>query len=285
MLIDNSVTFLQNYFLSRIASKSIDLRNTEIWYLLTLNQERQHCTVQQPRFGGFEPVRILFKGLLPLLLSSRAPTGFPDTFELEANRLWRLRTQVQDQIRLEVCHSVFRDVLARDFLCSRLPANLYSIIEPKIRAIIENGDLTTNGGYRWEDNIELILLEIARVAACYTSNCTQVPPPSPLSDETLLQSIRAKLVTGLTHDSPLFRQCHISVWERLETFTLGFAKTYHIMSPLTIANSQESTTQLFLDQKPKERDVGLIDVAKRVAHIGTLNWRIWAPLVYNREGA
>src|SRR5438046_860148 len=101
ILIDDTVQFVQDYFLRRIAQNSTNVERSRTWYQNFRRQERfNHLKPSSDKFG---PVGVLFSGLFGLLLPFNPPKGFPETFKFDSDRLWQLRADIQDLIRLEMC--------------------------------------------------------------------------------------------------------------------------------------------------------------------------------------
>jgi hypothetical protein len=97
-------------------------------------------------------------------------------------------------------------------------------------------------------------------------------------DQDVLRLAEDMLESSFTAGSTLFTRFQNCARFRLETDTLELAKRYLLMSPLEICNAQLHRTLATRSQFNEFENI-----AKRVAHIGVLHWKVWAPLLYVRE--
>lgn len=74
---------------------------------------------------------------------------------------------------------------------------------------------------------------------------------------------------------------------KLDDLTLKYARIFLPMGPLEINawQSQRTTHSEGTDAGPQDgyQSRTLNDIACRLAHIGVLHWRIWAPILYDRQ--
>lgn len=146
---------------------------------------------------------------------------------------------------------------------------------------VEN-DRDVRGSARWLQNMRCIALEIARFAcaAC----CLDIV----VADE-VISPIEAALEWHLSNESDLFCYFQNAMREKLLTATLASARKYLPLSPLAICESQRSPPQPTAGPAaattgqltPQQYDIERIGM--RLAHMGVLHWRVWAPLLYLRD--
>ncbi|PGH27499.1 hypothetical protein AJ80_00740 [Polytolypa hystricis UAMH7299] len=278
MLIDDTIGFMQEYFSRRMKENSINVEYAETWYTQLWETPN---TQTHPVISGFEPVAVFFRGLSSLLLNSEKPPSFPETFQFDAHRLWHLRACLQDLIGLDVCTRVFEEVLRRQ---SRHPDQLYPkarfSFRSRLMAMLEDDDSCCTEGIRWRDNFHLIALEIASASTNLYNNDHSILYPG---DDVIREIERALNVffdeEQSTRDYPgRIRQ---KIQRDLEQKTFELARLWVTMGPLEISGEQSATSSLPLPRTdPSYLDLDRI--AKLLAHIGVLHWRVWAPLIYRR---
>lgn len=217
---------------------------------------------------------------------------------------------MQNLINLEIAWYIFesyvhtqkRYLSARDETYSTFRSRIWSLMEdgfePDSRGSrsIDKEDSDLRGGSRWLQNIRSIALEIARFA------CAACCLDSIVADE-VISPIEAALEWHLSTESELFRYFQSTLREKILATTLASATKYLTLSPLAICESQRiapqaaSTTltppstsssssagSALSSQKaltPQQNDIERIGM--RLAHMGVLHWRVWAPLLYLRD--
>lgn len=140
-----------------------------------------------------------------------------------------------------------------------------------------------------------IALEIARFA------CAALQLDPVVADE-VITPIEEALEWHLSNESELFVFFQNSMRSKILATTLAAARRYLPLSPLAICESQRAplsvasghavpqtgaagasgsvnTSSLVLT--PQQSDIERIGM--RLAHMGVLHWRVWAPLLYLRD--
>lgn len=217
---------------------------------------------------GFLPVLALFQGLLELLLRINDPERFPETFLYDSERLWRLRASLQNLINLEISWYIFESFIHMQKPNLQVPAELYSSFRSRIWSLMEESEDSRRESPRCSKNIRYIALEVARFTcvACYGDDM--------VSDE-VIEPIERAFETHLSGSSSLFQYFQNSMQERLRKDCFEFAKRYLNMSPVAICESQRS-----FPHSPSQLEFDSERVAAKLAHIGVLHWRVWAPILY-----
>ena len=304
LLIEDTVPFLTEYFEGKIKRNSFQVEPARLWYVAArerARQERACKSTSTQSDDGLEPLDALFRGISEQLLQFHAPDDFPETFLFDSDRLWQLRSTIQNLINLEIAWYIFesyvhtqkRYLSARDETYSTFRSRIWSLMEDgteldgQITGVsgFENPDL--RGGARWMQNMRSIALEIARFAcaAC----CLDV-----VADEVIIP-IEAALEWHLSNESDLFRYFQSTMREKVLATTFAFARKYLPLSPLAICESQRvsvssgpagagsasSAATSSQALSPQQADIERIGM--RLAHIGILHWRVWAPLLYLRD--
>ncbi|RLM01046.1 hypothetical protein CFD26_108898 [Aspergillus turcosus] len=271
LLIEDTVPFLQEYFRSRIARDNFRVEASRLWYLDVREQEL--CNVgKSAQNDSFFPISLLFHGLADILLQFHGPEGFPETFVFDSDRLWQLRSGLQNLITLDVCWFIFESYVHTQKRYLSAPAQTYASFRSRIGSLMEENEDCRRGSPRWLKNVRGIALEIARFA------CAACCGDSMVSD-SVIAPIEATLEWHLSNESSeLFQYFQNALRQKLLASTFAFAKKYLNMSPLAICESQRSYPHSPL---PQHYDIERISM--RLAHIGVLHWRVWAPILYVRE--
>lgn len=298
MLIEDTVPFLQEYFEGKVNRGNFHVEPARVWYQgardRALEEDARKSQTSQSE-DGIKPLEALFRGVADLLLQFDAPDAFPETFLFDSDRLWQLRSTVQNLINLEIAWYIFESYVhtQKRYLSAR--NETYSTFRSRIWSLMEDGvdpdgrlndedDPDLRGGARWLQNMRCIALEIARFAcaAC----CLDVV----VADE-VIAPIEAALEWHLSNESDLFRYFQNTMREKVLTAALTSARRYLTLSPLAICESQRttpastsqgsSTATSLQSNSPQQQDIERIGM--RLAHLGVLHWRVWAPLLYLRD--
>ncbi|KAH8697190.1 putative camp-mediated signaling protein Sok1 [Talaromyces proteolyticus] len=272
ILIEDTVPFLQDYFCRQITSRELKIEGTKAWY-----QDGQKRIADLPKEFAtrkFSPVAVLLRGLCELLLQGDDDVKFPQAFQFDNHRLWQLRTEVQNLINIHVCWSIFESMVTNTpYGHSYTRSHLLSTFMMRISALLNEIDVSSNQGPKLGTrlpNDASIAVEMARLV-CEVNRST-----GEVSDEAL-STVETALKKSFTEDSFTFRLVQNCVRQQLQHTTYELAQRYISMSPLEICESQRARQLL----RSQPSDLGYI--ATKLAHIGVLHWRVWAPLVYMAE--
>lgn len=223
----------------------------------------------------------MFHGLTELLLQFPKPTEFPETFLFDSDRLWQLRTGLQNLINLDVSWYIFESYVHAQKRYLSAPAETYATFRTRIGALMEENTEERGSSPQWTKTVRSIALEMARFASA--ACCGDA---SGISDD-VLQPIEAALEWHLSNESDLFRYFQNAMREKLLTSTMVLTKRYLSLSPLSICESQRggshTTSPLTPTATMSQQQFDIERVAMRLSHMGVLHWRVWAPLLYVRE--
>ena len=263
LLIQDTVTFQQNYFLPRIASGDILIGPAQVWYAYA----REDQSIGRDSDGDGQ-IAMFFRSFCQLLLSYDPPESFPSTFKIDVDRLWHLRSDVRDIINLKVCNKLFSILLSRNGYPWPPAAELLKSVRFSCFSILEDFE----GEERWTKHSESVALEVTRLAhdVCGTKDLSI---DLDYAEEFLAEAIGS----GLGCWSQMRENTENDIWPSL----IESVKSFQHMSPLDILNQVEAHTRAAASKVPYEP----ICLAKRIAHIGTLHWKVWAPLLYLRPEA
>lgn len=315
LLIEDTVPFLTEYFEGKINRGSIQIESARKWYISARHRAQQEDEQKSPTSSqpdDMKPLDALFRGISDQLVQFTPPDNFPETFLFDSDRLWQLRSTIQNLINLEIAWYIFesyvhtqkRYLSARDETYTTFRSRIWSLMEDGIdlssragSASADDEDPDLRGGTRWLQNMRSIALEIARFAcaACCQDNV--------VADE-VISPIESALEWHLSNESDLFRYFQNTMHEKIMNATLIWARKYLPLSPLAICESQRtgpqppstgpaasapaassstatapaSSTQ---SVTPQQYDIDRIGI--RLAHIGVLHWRVWAPILYLKD--
>ncbi|KAI9368002.1 T-complex protein 11-domain-containing protein [Aspergillus egyptiacus] len=271
LLVEDTIPFLQEYFRNKVERDNFRVESSRLWYQDL--RERELCRMENPTHtDGFWPLSLLFQGLVDLLLQFHSPEGFPETFVFDSERLWQLRAWLQNAINLDICWYIFEFSVHSQRRYLLTPAQTYASFRSRIGTLMGENEDCTRGSPLWLKNVRSIALEIARFTS--TECCGEVT----ISDD-IIAPIEGLLEWHLSNEHGLFQYFQNSLREKLLEATFSTAKRYLNMSPLAICESQRLPLQAPTDQQQYDIERN----SMRLAHIGVLHWRVWAPILYVRE--
>ncbi|KAE8353896.1 putative camp-mediated signaling protein Sok1 [Aspergillus coremiiformis] len=279
LLIQDTIPFLQEYFRGKIERDNFRVGPSRLWY-----QElcaRELSRMEKPtQPDSFWPLSVLFGGLSDLLLQFHTPEGFPETFVFDSDRLWQLRACLQNLINLDICWTMLvRDIFHPKTL-EKMPLEnrdilhrpqTYATFRTRVGPLMDENEDCPRGSPQWLKNVRYIALEMARFAwGIYRADAM-------ISDSTIMV-IEHQLKDHLLNNSSRFQETQSSWRANLLAATMSSAKKYLNMSPLAICESQRTHPHSAISQ---QYDIERISM--RLAHMGVLHWKVWAPILYVRE--
>ncbi|RMJ27815.1 cAMP-mediated signaling protein SOK1 [Aspergillus sp. HF37] len=268
LLVEDTVPFLREYFQSKIERDNFEVEASRSWYLDLLRDGNADRSAD-----SFWPVSVMLHGLAELLLQFDHPEEFPETFIFDSDRLWQLRASIQNLVNVDISWYIFESYVHTQKRYLSEPAEIYSTFRYRILSLMEENEGWHRASPGWRKNVRCIALEIARLAcaACYDNDV--------VSDE-VIGPIEEAVEWHLSNESELFQYFQGAMQEKVFKTTSEFARKYLNMSPLAICESQRSLPASSLPQQQYD----LERIAMRLAHMGILHWRVWAPILYLSEG-
>ncbi|EFW20023.1 conserved hypothetical protein [Coccidioides posadasii str. Silveira] len=281
-LINDTVRFLQTYFQRRISENTIHTEGAKKWFHAVLKDEQASRRRWTRHWTEFDNVVTVYRGLSQFLIPFNPPGGLPATFEFHTDRLWTLRSDIQDLIGFELCTYVFDLVATSHMRHVARTRETYVSLRSHIWSIIEcsgHQDPAIFDEQKWCDNVSPIALEIARIISNLEANSKGIKT-SVVPDEHVLLFVERMLESCFDPRSQQFKHFQMVVQQRLEEATLAAAERYVDMSPLEMCEDQHpSQPDDSLQLQPKDID----SIGKRLAHICVLHWHIWGPILYFRD--
>ncbi|KIW75587.1 hypothetical protein Z517_10329 [Fonsecaea pedrosoi CBS 271.37] len=279
LLIDDTVTFQQDYFKTRVRHGGFKSEESRAWYCDALEKHRQ-CQLDSKSTRSL-PSAALVHGLLELCLCRDLEV--PATFAYDRKRLKEIRMDFQDLIHLEISLSVFEQLLREQM--DRDPASpwpgalesrvseMHTLLRNRIMDLTD-GDLEgTPMQEIWLRHAGAVALELARAAFLISSGSTFPIPDSIVSKTT------ARLVAQFEAEHHSQHRAR-TVVRVLESATNDHMNTFQPMTILAISQAQKQWQQSRVSTQPWRSLPEIEDIARRVAHIATVHWRVWADLVY-----
>ena len=276
LLIEDTILFLQEYFRGKIERDNFRVEASRLWYEDLQDRDLQRRQHPAPA-DGFRPISLLFHGLSDLLLQFHSPEGFPETFVFDSDRLWQLRACLQNLISLDICWLIFEFFTQQTPQKRYLPAAAatYASFRSRIGTLMEESDDSPRGSMPWVKNVRSIALEIARFVYSARGGSSS----SGMASDGMIGLIERALEWHLSNETELFQYFQRSLRDKLLGSTFASARKYLNMSPLAICESQRNYTSTPMPQQHYDID----RISMRLAHLGVLHWRVWAPILYVRE--
>ena len=180
----------------------------------------------------------------------------------------QIQEDAQDIIFLHISVHAFNS-----FVCSRFGKRMvrprtYATLQRRITTIVEDDDSGTRND-SWQAQIEDVAMEITRAAYV---ECGHAHLPIPDDDfEFTTRHLERAISQSF---SSLANELHA----KLEEMAFTHASVFQDQSPLQISEAQKHWQQSRQENELWRADPE--DIARRIAHIAVLHWRVWAALVY-----
>lgn len=213
----------------------------------------------------------LIYGMISTLF--QASSELPKSFQYDLKRLERIRSDMQDLVNLKMCLRVFDDL--HSCIMSERPAFLssdaHAELQWRILALVdEQGDDEDP----WQMSSADVALEITR-AACISSRQPAVPLP-----DWLIQNVHIRLGELISGQTPEFAFIWDTLQKELAVEAVRYAQVFNSMTPLTMSEAQQQWQQRRAQKNISRPLPDMEDIARRLAHVGILHWKVWASLVY-----
>lgn len=223
--------------------------------------------------GQGDTLQVFTSALLKTLLSASPVTAFPETFNLDHERLRSMRSDLHNIVHLRICSDIFIEILdrtmndgARQLALAALRTSLADIV---------------GESRRFTDNVGNIAVEIARLVL-HVQGTTDAP------DANLLDRAEHKLRADLPISSQAFK------WHTQALVEEHFPRLHEaIKTHLKLTST--ALHQIMIPQTNLPAPFGLVgsvkiggeqqamdDVLKRMTHVAVLHWHVWSLIVYTR---
>lgn len=258
-MIDDTVHFEQKTFLQSIAN-GLECSDARRWldsgHRLELDVANSQSSLPN-----------VVRGILELISDDR-PRPWPPSLMYDHNRLMALKIELHKVLYRRACFRSFDAILRSLGRRASLLPEVYERLWARIEAVLEIefvGQSLTIGNRNSR-------LEITR-EACRICNIGGLPHDSLLRfAEWHIYSC----VDSQSHHSRLLRN---DIGQRLSGMVEAEVQHLKDMTPLEMLNYGSQRPQ---DQSIDQESKWLSSIARRLAHISVLHWRIWAPILYDQ---
>lgn len=273
---EDTIPFQQDFFAKRIMDGKVGPELCRDWYDRA-RQRHLSWSSSSSTPTNEDAYASLIYGLIASFFTVPSTSALPKSFLYDLKRLGQLRVDTHDLGHLRMCLIVFDELHSwlRSGQATSISSKVYTQLQSRILDIV---DKQTEVGDPWQISSASVALEITRAAYEFCGHSQVVVP------DCLIQSTLCRM-------NDLF-SAHTSqgmfIWESLQedlTFkAILHAQIFNDMTPLAVSNAQHQWQQR-REQQTSFRPVPEVeDIARRVAHVGILHWKIWANLVYLDDG-
>ena len=266
-LIEDGVSFQRDYFAARIRNQKLDVLPALNWY----EAAKSEIIAKAPD-ESTSAIGVLVEGLVQLCTFPTNDVSLPLTLRYDAIRIQRFEEEVQDLVQFRTCCNVL-DALSFRIIRRKLDTSLvHQNLESRLLDLIHSDNFIESGtGDAWQYEIDAIALEITRSAYAFA---TQAGASAP--DHTFASSLE-RVRAVLTRDWAIRRPAD-GLKTELIRLSLQHVSAFGSLSSLAISQAQQFHLQHTSHQSPCL--TSLDDVARRLAHIAVIHWRVWGDLAY-----
>ena len=269
-MVDDTIHFEQKLFLREI-SNGLDLTNVRSWF----QHVEPGSTVQAPQ-SSESRLSAFTRSTIDLIVSGCG--SVPPTFRFDVDRIAALQVEFDLSQKQATCAQVFIETLTALGCSGQPPIPVYKNLLYRISAV---ADYPRTNCDQLEAFTE-IALEIVRAAYELTGN-------ERFPEENLVEATANKLLYAWSDETEEFQAIQSILRDRLaRSVDEGMAAIVD-KTPLQILNYFDPVP---LHPRPitpfdPARDMrnaadNLQSVADRIAHIATLHWRAWGPILYEQ---
>lgn len=272
-MVEDCIRFQQKVFLYRMAREP-ELREAHSWFRAPRGPDPENMfswfhalDLVERRDEAVRSSVATFMNAGVDLIVSNSP-NFPPTFEYDVQRLHRLQAEFQDCVRMVTYCVVF--IKAIEYL---------GLVVSPTREVCDNltrdlADLTDNldAPVGSAAHFEAVTLEIVRQAHRYRGNDS-------LPSDSLLEEMERMLRQARNPQSIEFRQVQAILFNDLYCLVEEHVISTMHLKPWSII---DRLNPMPADPYAPEEYVDLPVVARRLAHILILHWRVWAPILYEQ---
>ena len=260
-MVNDTVQFEQRVFLERIAC-GFDISQALNWYQVAVENELQEYDEGHPR------IEVFSRAIIDLIIENNSV--FPITFVFDFDRLRLLRFDLRKYMCQKMCGEALIDMAKQLGHSTALPSTVYQRFLQRISDIGEPCKHATG----WSVQSERAALEVVR-AAYALCNIERLPT------EEHVSSTMRHLQQACNLSSDLYQALEARVCSELEEIVDHELAAISSLTPLQILNRYDSPSLL----EPSHQDESLRDIGQRIAHITTLHWWTWAPILYLQDRA
>lgn len=298
LLIDDTEQFQRDHFERLIRGREFDPLPSGEWYWNWSQQLTQGSA--DASFESAKGMMPLIVGLVSSLVASSMPGTYPRTFYHDQRRLTRLRDDIQDIVHLNICFSMFHGAVC-DVTRGQpfsVPDQAFASLRLRIFAILEHSERPAAEGTTaaWQKNIDNIALEIVRTANVWCNHDSKWHPTLSVTELPTIPDEQVQMTRLRLHEAMKteeYQRFANSIKLDVISNTAYHASRFNSFGARGISEEQRvwisrrslGICEPVCSSGAPSRTVCLSavdveDIARRLAHMVVLNWRIWANLCY-----
>ena len=275
VLIDDTVPYQLNYFKQKISRSCLDLGPVKCWFTRVARDHRGRaresiCPQLSSPFACFMHglVRLCYP---PSEYDSQEVSGIPLTLRFDQARIRCLRFEIQDLAYLELCEHVSDELASRSGCLSHFTSRSRQDLRNRLLTIVDREGDVEEVMDVWKTNAMVIATEVTRhtYRTCYGSLHLVPNEEFVAAAKHVEEVVRSGLVetaSGLL--------CEI------ERLAWGYTQLFMQMSTRDICEAQRVWHQARPSALHRRDEPDRTDIARRLAHMGTLHWQVWGSIAY-----
>jgi T-complex protein 11 len=272
---ESTIPFQQQFFAQRIVDGKIDSRSCRDWYHEARLQQTP-WVLSSSAAANVDGYPSLIQGIITTLFAMPSACVLPNSFQFDLKRLERIDADTQDLLHLRMAILVFDEL--RFWLASGRANTVSPEISLKLQSrILAIVDEQADNEDPWQTSSADVALEITRAAYTICGSSEVAVPDSVIQRAHLrLDDLRC----GVASECALIKDI---LQVELTIKAIHYAQVFNDKTPLEMSDAQQQWRQ------QRERNTSfhplpeIEDIARRVAHVGIIHWKIWANLVYLDE--
>lgn len=272
-MVEDCVRFQQKVFMHRMTLEP-DLKEARSWFRTAPDWECENEFSQFHRLSLVErrnaivrsDLAVFMYAVVDLVVAKRK--NFPPTFEYDVQRLYRLQAEFQDCLRMATYVGIFNQAVYH------LGFTISATREVRDNLTRQITDLTAHldapvGSTAYD---EAVTLQIVRQAYLYCGNDS-------LPSDPFLKEIEETVRRARDPRNIEYRQAQAIMFNELYDLVEDYVISTINLNPWAVIDRLNPMPS---DPYAPNEDVDLPVVARRLAHILVLHWRVWAPILYQQ---
>lgn len=257
LLIADTVPFLRDCFSKLIDSRQLNFSSSQSWF------RRARCLADPEEHSDLDVFTCSMVGLC-----TSANVRFPQTFAYDTERLQGLQDDIFDFVHLRICMKFYENLARKQTGTSPDPSQRQETSYRILQLVPADDRVVSHRG--------TIALEIARSVSDMSRNVPSSRPAQSDVDPDLDQAAASGLREAL--EQQLHSEMNF-VSRLLANRTVFFTSQFCQLDTLQISNLQRTwSVKRSLKGLPLAPD--LDDIARRLAHVAVIHWKVWSDLVY-----
>ena len=272
-LIEDGVSFQQDYFSTRIQNGKLDIRSSRNWFL---SVDQKLLEQGELSVSGSD---VLIAGLVELCVFP--DLHVPKTLKHDMTRIRQMQEECQDILHLRICLQVFDwsvyQLFGRDFNPSAMHQALKTGMKTRIMDLTDGEAGAEESTIDlWQTNIESIAIEVTRALSAVARTANRVIPPG-------VQQVLCCEVNRRFKDKKAGHDLASQLGAGLRSQASSHAETFRRLPALRISEVQKQYQQDRQSRASARLMPDVEDISRRLAHIATIHWEVWGNLAYKKE--